>query len=160
MKAAAKTRTSTSARGNPASASSERRLPIVDAHVHLYDCKANTHRFLDQKDETYEALVSGYLNLPRSYLLDAYLKDSQSCRVEGIVWHEYLSEDPVNEIKWGQRLADTSMIPQSIVALVDFLDPRLEERLEKLSFAPQCDSRSRASGLGPEQSQKTHGQAF
>jgi predicted TIM-barrel fold metal-dependent hydrolase len=102
----------------------------VDAHVHLYDSKANTHAFLNQKDEFFEALVGDYSSLPRTYLLDAYLADSQSCEVEGIVWHEFLSEDPVKESTWGQHLADTSTVRQTMAALVDFLDPRLEERLE------------------------------
>jgi predicted TIM-barrel fold metal-dependent hydrolase len=112
------------------SAISGHKLPIVDAHVHLYDGNANNHSFLNQKDEFYEALVGDYSALPRSYLLDGYLKDTDSRRVEGIVWHEYLSDDPVKEIRWGQRLAGTSPVPQVMVALVDFLDSRLEERLD------------------------------
>jgi predicted TIM-barrel fold metal-dependent hydrolase len=50
--------------------------------------------------------------------------------VEGIVWHEFLSEDPVREARWGQALADVSPIPQAIVALVNFRDPALAERLD------------------------------
>ena len=112
------------------SAISGHKLRIVDAHVHLYDGNANNHSFLNQKDEFYEALVGDYSALPRSYLLDGYLRDTNSRRVEGIVWHEYLSDDPVKEIRWGQRLAGTSPVPQVMVALVDFLDSRLEERLD------------------------------
>jgi predicted TIM-barrel fold metal-dependent hydrolase len=62
-----------------------RNSAIVDAHVHLFDGNANTHPFLDQKDETYEALVPGYLALPKNYLANAYLKDAKACKVEGIV---------------------------------------------------------------------------
>jgi predicted TIM-barrel fold metal-dependent hydrolase len=58
------------------SAISGHRLPIVDAHVHLYDGNANNHSFLNQKDEFYEALVGDYSALPRSYLLDGYLRDT------------------------------------------------------------------------------------
>src|SRR5262249_6328478 len=41
-----------------------------------------------------------------------------------------LSEDPVREARWGQVLAAASPIPQAIVALVDFRDPALAERLD------------------------------
>jgi predicted TIM-barrel fold metal-dependent hydrolase len=61
-------------------------------------------------------------------LLHDYLRDSAARRVEGIVWHEFLSEDPVRG--GGQALADASPIPQAMVAQVQFRDPGLEERLD------------------------------
>jgi predicted TIM-barrel fold metal-dependent hydrolase len=106
------------------------RRAVVDAHVHLFDHTANRHEFLERRDEFFEALVGDYSTLPRTYLLDDYLRDSGSRRVEGIVWHEFLSEDPVREARWGQALADRSPIPQAIVARIDFRDPALAERLE------------------------------
>jgi predicted TIM-barrel fold metal-dependent hydrolase len=117
-------------------ATPDRRLPIVDAHVHFFDSNANTHAFLNHKDEVFQALVGDYAELPRIYLLDAYLEDGKSRNVEGIVWHEFLSDDPLREIKWAQHLADTSAIPCSLVAIADFLDPRLEERLEIYACLP------------------------
>ena len=95
------------------------RRAIVDAHVHLFDHTANLHRFLEARDAMYEALVGDYATLPRTYLLDDYLRDTASRRVEGIVWHEFLSEDPVREARWGQALADASPIPHALVARVD-----------------------------------------
>jgi predicted TIM-barrel fold metal-dependent hydrolase len=109
---------------------SDGRRAIVDAHVHLFDHTANRHEFLERRDGTFEALVGDYSTLPRTYLLDDYLRDSGSRRVEGIVWHEFLSEDPVREAQWGQALANASPVPQAIVALVEFRDPALEERLD------------------------------
>jgi predicted TIM-barrel fold metal-dependent hydrolase len=109
---------------------SDGRRAVVDAHVHLFDHSANRHEFLERRDETFEALVGDYSTLPRTYLLDDYLRDSGSRRVEGIVWHEFLSEDAVREARWGQALADGSSIPHALVALVDFGDPALEERLD------------------------------
>src|SRR5258707_9877433 len=106
------------------------RLPIVDAHVHLYDGNADNHSFLNQKEEVYEALVGDYSSLPRSYLLDGYLRDTGSCQVGGIVWHEYPSDDPIKEVRWGQHLAESSPVPHAMVALVDFLDPHLEDGLD------------------------------
>ena len=112
------------------SGASDGRRAIVDAHVHLFDHTANRYEFLERRDATFEALVGEYSRLPRTYLLDDYLRDSGSRRVEGIVWHEFLSEDPVREARWGQALADASPIPQALVALVDFGDPGLAERLD------------------------------
>jgi predicted TIM-barrel fold metal-dependent hydrolase len=91
---------------------------------------ANRHGFLERRDEAFEALVGDYSALPRTYLLDDYLRDSGSRRVDGIVWHEFLSEDAVRETRWGQVLADASPVPQALVARVEFRDPALEERLD------------------------------
>ena len=112
------------------------RRRIVDAHVHLFDHTANRHEFLEHRDETFAALVGDYAALPRTYLLDEYLRDSGSRRVDGIVWHEFLATDPVREAQWGQALADASPIPQAVVALVEFLDPALEARLDVYRSLP------------------------
>src|SRR5262249_16734039 len=111
-------------------------LPIFDAHVHLFDCQANTHSFLEREDPTFRTVVGDYAALPRRYLPEDYLKTSASCQVEGIVWHEFLSVDPVGGARWGQRLAEGSLLRQALVALVDFLDPALEERLEAYATLP------------------------
>lgn len=113
------------------------RRAIVDAHVHFYDASQNKHGFLEKNDPTYEALVEGYFSRsPRTYLLDSYLKDSASCQVEGVVWHEYLSDDAVRETRWVQHLAEACPVPIALVALVDFLDPELEQRLETYRSLP------------------------
>jgi len=111
-------------------------LRIFDAHVHLFDTAANTHAFLEREDPTFRYIIGDYSALPRRYLTDAYLKASATCRVEGIVWYEFLSADPVGEARWAQRLADASRLGQSVVGLVDFLDPALEERLEAYAALP------------------------
>jgi hypothetical protein len=64
------------------------------------------------------------------------VKASASGRVEGIVWHEFLAEDPVGEARWGQRLANAAQLRQPMVVLVDFLDPTLEERLDAYAALP------------------------
>jgi predicted TIM-barrel fold metal-dependent hydrolase len=111
-------------------------LRILDAHVHLFDCEANTYAFLEREDPTFRAIVGDYSALPRRYLPEDYLKASASCQVEGIVWHEFLSADPVGEAGWGQRLADASRLHQPLVVLVDFLDPALGQRLETYAALP------------------------
>jgi predicted TIM-barrel fold metal-dependent hydrolase len=125
------------------------RRAIVDAHVHLFDHTANRHRQLERRDEMFEALVGDYSALPRTYLLDDYLRDSGSRRVEGIVWHEFLADDPVGEARWGQALADASPIPQAVVARVELDDPALEERLDAYRGLPNVTAVREHLGWDP-----------
>ncbi|MEJ8855362.1 amidohydrolase family protein [Variovorax robiniae] len=109
---------------------------IVDAHVHLYDHKQNRHTFLDQVDPGYEAFVGNYDALPRRYLLADYLADTQGYRVDAIVWHEFLSDDPWSEAAWAQELAGRGGVRHALVAMVDFLDPDLERKLDQYETLP------------------------
>jgi len=103
---------------------------IIDAHGHLYDHRQNRHEFLENVDAVFEALIGDYSALPRRYLLDQYLVDQTGLQVVGLVWHEFLSSDPIREVRWAQQLAENSPVPISIVGLVDFLAPDLEQRLD------------------------------
>jgi hypothetical protein len=48
-------------------------LRPFDAHVHLFDCKANTYAFLEHEDRSFKAIAGDYSALPRRYLTDDYL---------------------------------------------------------------------------------------
>ena len=111
-------------------------LAILDAHTHIFDSKVNQHTFLDHPDPTMTALVGDYSALPRRYLVNNYLADSSSCRVTGLVAHEYLAADPEAEMRWLQRQADAAAIPIAIVALADFLGPKLDAQLEAYRNLP------------------------
>lgn len=111
-------------------------MRIFDAHVHLFDREANTYAFLEHEDPSFKTIAGDYSALPRRYLTDDYLNDSASCQVEGIVWYEFLSADPVREAQWAQHLEDASHLRQTMVVLADFLDPALEERLEAYAALP------------------------
>src|SRR5215510_16252932 len=111
-------------------------LSVFDAHVHLFDCEANTYTFLEREDRSFKSIAGDYSALPRRYLTEDYLNESASCQVEGIVWYEFLSADPIREARWAQHLGVASHLRQSMVVLVDFLDPTLEERLEAYSTLP------------------------
>lgn len=111
-------------------------LKIVDAHLHFYDHKINKHTFLDEHDLGFAAFVGDYTALPRKYLLDQYQEDTQNYKIEGIVWHEFLSTDPIKEAKWGQDLMQQAGYRRALVTLVDFLDPALEEKLEIYNTLP------------------------
>ncbi|MDF3055095.1 MAG: hypothetical protein K0Q74_1002 [Gammaproteobacteria bacterium] len=109
---------------------------IIDSHIHFYDNKANKHEFLDIVDPNYAAFVGDYSTMARKYLLEDYLEDTEGFQVAGAVWHEFLSTDPIKEVAWAQDLAKKSEFRQAMVALVDFLDPNLEEKLEIYSSVP------------------------
>jgi predicted TIM-barrel fold metal-dependent hydrolase len=104
---------------------------VVDVHVHLYDSEKNRYEHLERVDAMFEALIGDYSALPRRYLLEDYLADERALEIDGIVWHEFMSADPLREVEWAQRLAETLPIPMGIVGLVDFLAPDLEARLER-----------------------------
>ncbi len=106
------------------------RRRVVDAHMHLYDDRENRYAHLERVDAMFEALIGDYSALPRRYLLDDYLADESGVEIDGIVWHEFMSADPMREVEWAQRLAERAPLPMAIVGLVDFLAPDLEARLE------------------------------
>jgi predicted TIM-barrel fold metal-dependent hydrolase len=87
---------------------------IFDAHVHLFDREANTYAFLEHEDRSLKSIAGDYSTLPRRYLTDDYLSHSASCQMEGIVWYEFLSADPVREAQWASSRARS---PSRSVAL-------------------------------------------
>jgi predicted TIM-barrel fold metal-dependent hydrolase len=109
---------------------------IVDSHLHFFDHTQNKHTFLDEVDPNYEAFVGNYDALPRRYLLEDYLSDSKDYNVQGVVWHEFLSSDPFKEASWAQHATSQGGIRHALVALVDFLDPDLERKLEQYGDLP------------------------
>jgi len=115
-------------------ASQKRR--IIDAHLHLYDHEANRHDFLETADQTFLTLVGDYSTLPRKYLFDDYLADAPTLQIDGIVWNEFLSSDPLREVQWAQAMAARLPVPMSIVGMVDFLNPDLEAQLQAYSKCP------------------------
>ena len=109
---------------------------ITDPHLHLYDNKENHYEFLEHVDPVMRALIGDYSALPRDYLLPDYLKDEPNLDVVGLVWSEFLSSDPIREVRWAQKLADTSNIPIAIVGLIDCLNPDLQSRLDTYAQLP------------------------
>lgn len=116
-------------------------MRIFDAHVHLFDRSANTHPFLEHEDPGFKAVAGDYSSLPHKYLTADYLADAAPYEVEGFVWYEFLSTDPIKEACWAQQLAQSPNLRQlplrqPMVAQVDFLDPALEARLETYAALP------------------------
>jgi predicted TIM-barrel fold metal-dependent hydrolase len=103
---------------------------IVDAHMHLYDSRANRYAHMEQVDPMLAALLGDYSALPKRYLFEDYAAEMRGVEIDGIVWHEFIALDPVGELAWAEQLAKSVPVPMAIVTLVDFLAPDLEARLE------------------------------
>ena len=108
-------------------------MPIIDAHAHLYDSTAIGYGIFERRDPTFEAMVGDYSALPSRYGVADYRRDTAARPVDGIVWHEFIADDPVAEILWAQGLADSCELPMALVGLADFADPGLPQRLELLA---------------------------
>jgi hypothetical protein len=65
-----------------------------------------------------------------------YLAVTSGYQVEGVIWHEFLSTDAYREASWAQLLANGSKLRIALCALVEFLDPDLEHRLDQ--YAGSC----------------------
>jgi predicted TIM-barrel fold metal-dependent hydrolase len=104
-----------------------RRRKVVDAHLHFFDHMQNRHEFLEVEDSMFRALIGDYSLLPRTYGFADYVADAPDVEIEGLVWHEFLSTDPVKEVLWAQRLAESLSVPVALVGLVDFLSPREDD---------------------------------
>ncbi|WP_131783604.1 amidohydrolase family protein [Legionella gresilensis] len=111
-------------------------MKIIDAHVHFYDTQVNQHDFLNSPDPTFTEIVGDYSKLPKSYLPQNYFQDTSSYNIEGVVWHEYLSTDPLKEAQWANSLVNTEKFKQAMVVLVDFLDLNLESKLDFYQSLP------------------------
>lgn len=122
---------------------------MIDAHVHLYDSTAVGYGIFGRRDATFEALVGDYSELPRRYTVDDYRRATAARPVAGIVWHEFIADDPVTEIRWAQRLADTADLPMALVGIADFADPQLAARLELLGSLPNVTAVRQHLGWNP-----------
>jgi predicted TIM-barrel fold metal-dependent hydrolase len=112
------------------------KMKIIDAHLHFYDYKANKHPFLEKTDPNFVALIGDYSALPRVYLPQHYLEDSREYHIEGVVCHEFVSTDPIQEVKWIHALSQVSPISQAMVAAAEFQSPDLHKKLEFYSSVP------------------------
>jgi predicted TIM-barrel fold metal-dependent hydrolase len=118
--------------------SSRRR--VVDAHLHFFDHLQNRHEFLESEDRMFRALIGDYSSLPRMYSLADYVVDAPDVEIEGLVWHEFLSTDPVKEVLWAQRLAESLPVPVVLVGRADFLSPDLEKTMEIYARCPNVSA--------------------
>jgi predicted TIM-barrel fold metal-dependent hydrolase len=108
-----------------------RKIPFVDAHVHLWDLKRIHYPWLTPPFDdcgpngSVEAIAS-------DYLLDDYLRETAGWNVVGIV-HVEAGAHPsasLDETAWLQGIAESRGLPQAIVAHADLTRPDLQRQLE------------------------------
>ena len=108
-------------------------FPILDCHQHLFDAQRLRYSVFAQRNAGFEALVGDYSTLPRIYLPDDYERDTADLNVVGTVWAEFISDDPLSEVRWAEEIAQATGRPNGMIALVDFLIPDLDRTLDALA---------------------------
>jgi predicted TIM-barrel fold metal-dependent hydrolase len=111
-------------------------MKIIDAHVHLYDNHVIPHSHLNTIDPLFNNLLGDYSKLPLKYLFDDY-KESTNNQVSGIVWHEFVSDQPNMEIAWAAEYLNTIEMPYAMVAKVDFSDSGFDAAIDFLKKYPR-----------------------
>jgi predicted TIM-barrel fold metal-dependent hydrolase len=81
------------------------KLPILDCHQHFYDARRLRYPLFVERSAGFESLVGDYGALPRVYLPRDYARDVSGLDVVKTVWAEFLSDDPIGEVRFAQELA-------------------------------------------------------
>jgi predicted TIM-barrel fold metal-dependent hydrolase len=89
-------------------------IAIVDCHVHFVNVAEHSYPIFQERSASFEALVGDYSALPRHYLPEDYLKEAGGFNVVKTVWAEFMSDDPVAEVRWAQDLAIKDGHPHGI----------------------------------------------
>ena len=108
----------------------ERPIPIIDCHVHFIDAGRFRYPIFPQRSAGFEALVADYSALPRRYLPEDYLADAGGLHIGRTVWAEFMSDTPLEELRWAQSLADVAGHPTGMIASVDFRALDLDHTIE------------------------------
>ena len=93
-------------------------MPVVDAHMHLWDLSLEKHPWLC--GETIQFRYGEYSKIRRTYLLDDYLADARSFEVAAMVYveTEWDPTDPLGEMKWVHEVAARWGYPNAVAAQV------------------------------------------
>jgi predicted TIM-barrel fold metal-dependent hydrolase len=105
-------------------------IPIIDCHVHFVDANRFRYPIFAQHSAGFEELVGDYSALPRRYLPENYRADACGLQIEQTVFAEFMSDTPLEELRWAQSLAKATGFPNGMVASVDFQAPDIEQKIE------------------------------
>ena len=89
-------------------------LPFVDSHVHFWDLKHPTLRWVWLEPEFVHPLMGDIDGLKRlRYAADEYIGESRFQNVTKVVHVQAAlgSADPVDETRWLQEMADSHRFP-------------------------------------------------
>jgi len=105
-------------------------IPIVDAHMHLWDL--THHRYPWLQEGRREMWIGDYSSLRRDYLIQNYLEDSKRQNVVKCVHlqAQWDHADPLGETAWLQSVADEHGFPHGIVGFCDLSAGNVQEVIE------------------------------
>jgi len=111
-------------------------VPILDCHQHFFDARRLRYEVFAERSAGFEALVGDYSALPRVYLPEDYARDTDDLNVVATVWAEFISDDPMREVRWAEELAEATGRPEGMIGLADFLSPDLDRILDAYATMP------------------------
>jgi predicted TIM-barrel fold metal-dependent hydrolase len=106
-------------------------LAIIDCHLHFFDSRVHRHPIFLQRSPEFEALVGDYGALPRRYLPEDYFGDIKGFNVVKTVCAEFMSDTPIEEVRWINGLSTESRHPSGVIAQADFMRPDIERVLDE-----------------------------
>ena len=109
-------------------------LPFVDSHVHFWDLKHPTLRWVWLEPEFVHPLMGDIDGLKRlRYAADEYIGESRFQNVTKVVHVQAAlgSADPVDETRWLQEMADRTGFPHGIVAEAWLSKPDVERQIQR-----------------------------
>jgi predicted TIM-barrel fold metal-dependent hydrolase len=125
-------------------------LPIIDCHQHFYDARRLHYPVFAQRSAGFEDLVGDYSALPSTYLPEDYARDTQGMNVVGTVWAEFISDNPLDEVRWADEWMHAATRPTGMIALVDFLSPDLKHTLDAYASTQHVRCVRQHMGWHPE----------
>jgi len=116
------------------------RGPIVDPHMHLWDLGMGRHPWLRPSGDAASAL-GDLTPIRKNYLVDDYRRDAANQNIVAAVhveagWER--SADPLDEIRWLERLDKSSGVAVRYIGFADLAAPDAAATLDRLAQVPRC----------------------
>jgi predicted TIM-barrel fold metal-dependent hydrolase len=111
-------------------------IPIVDCHAHFLDAEVHTYPVFLERNPGFEALVGDYSALPRRYLPRQYFEEVSGFNVTKVLCAEFISTDPIGEVRWAEDLFAQQGHSGGIIGKIDFLSPDTAEMIDVYASLP------------------------
>jgi predicted TIM-barrel fold metal-dependent hydrolase len=109
------------------------KLPFVDTHVHFYDFSRDDLRWAWLEPDFIHPVLGNIDGIKaRRFVADEFLAETRFANVSKMIHVQAAlgSENPVNETKWLQEMADKTGLPQGIIAECHLANDDYAEVLE------------------------------
>jgi len=124
-------------------------LPILDCHQHFYDSRLLHYDVFAKPSAGLTALVGDYAALPHIYRPEDYARDIAGLTVDGTVWAEFISSNPLEEVVGRDARTRSGPAEQSDRAN-GFCRPGGGSPSGRLSDNRPCPMRPAARGLASD----------